>query len=122
MFSQFKTLIHFERMLKIKKFEKMDESLDFFAENCKRILKKYLEVNKDTYDVSLFGSDGGFIRSNTILLQACSPYFEKVLENMTKSEIRILLPMYETKELKAVVNFIHHGTLPIIDKVKFYFN
>lgn len=93
-------------------------NLDVFGENCKKVLRKYREITP--FDVSLMGSDGNIVQSHGIILSACSPYFNKAITNLRKSNERncvLLLPSYKTTEIQAVLNFICNGSLSGVDPV-----
>lgn len=94
----------------------------YYGEGCKKILKKYLETNKNSCDVSLIGSDEVTIKSHTIILSACSVYFDNVLKKFAndKKNLVILLPSYNSKEIQAILDFIYYGTMLQIDQVCVY--
>lgn len=96
--------------------------IDYYGENCKKILTKYLETNIDSCDVRLIGSDGVVIRSYAMILSACSVYFDNVLKNLANIEknLVMLLPSYDSKEIQAVLDFIYYGTMPQIDQVRIF--
>lgn len=92
---------------------------DFYAENCKKIVQKYLEDHKTKYDVTILGSDEKVFRAHTLVLSACSPYFNKSFEKVPDDEkmMLLLLPSYNQVEIRAVLEFIYKGTLTGIDQV-----
>lgn len=87
-----------------------------FAENCKKILEKFLEQNTNQQDITLMGHDGVPILSHKMILSACSPCLEKVIQNFENNnqekDLVIVLPSYNSKEISSVIDFIHHGIVP----------
>uniref|UniRef100_A0A336MFE2 CSON014701 protein n=1 Tax=Culicoides sonorensis TaxID=179676 RepID=A0A336MFE2_CULSO len=97
--------------------QKLD--LDFYGENCKNIVKLFLEQKKTECDVCLMGCDGTIIKSHKIILSACSSYFNCVLskfQNNQEKDLVLLMPAYTEKEIRGVLNFIYNGKLPENDK------
>lgn len=93
--------------------------IDYYGENCKKILSKYLETNIGSCDVSLIGSDGVLINSYAMILSACSVYLNNVLKNVVINDknLVILLPSYSSKEIQVILDFIYYGSIPNIDQV-----
>lgn len=95
-----------------------------YLNNCKKIFHKFLELEKNVYDVSLVGDDGAFIKCHQFVLAACSPLLEKVFENYNKNkttqnnaEVVLLLGAHKSKHIQSIVDYIYHGNLPDVGSI-----
>lgn len=95
-----------------------------YLNNCRQIFNKFLEINIGLRDVVLMGDDGTCIKCHRFVLSACSPFFERAFETLTKAkygsdvietELVLVLATYKSESVQRMVDYIYHGELPADD-------
>ena len=91
------------------------------SERTAEIWSQLFTSNKFT-DVTLVCNDQQTIQAHRLILSACSPIFNKILDQNSSSNPWIYLRGIDYEEMKAIIQFIYLGTVTMEDnKVNEFF-
>ena len=110
----------------IERFKMMREKRSSYkwtnqSERTAEIWSQLFTSNKFT-DVTLVCNDQQTIQAHRLILSACSPIFNKILDQNSSSNPWIYLRGIDYEEMKAIIQFIYLGTVTMEDnKVNEFF-
>ena len=110
----------------IERFNMMREKRSSYkwtnqSERTAEVWSQLFTSNKFT-DVTLICNDQQTIQAHRLILSACSPIFNKILDQNSSSNPWIYLRGIDYEEMKAIIQFIYLGTVTMEDnKVNEFF-
>ena len=110
----------------VERFKMMREKRSSYkwtnqSERTVEIWSQLFTSNKFT-DVTLICNDQQTIQAHRLILSACSPIFNKILDQNSSSNPWIYLRGIDYEEMKAIIQFIYLGTVTMEDnKVNEFF-
>ena len=88
--------------------EKCNLTWHNYSDHLKQMLHNLMNDN-DSQDVTLVCDDKVKIKAHKIVLKACSPVFENILENINTSEAVVYLRGIDHQEVESVLQFMYLG-------------
>ena len=88
--------------------EKYNLNWHTYSDHLREMLHELMKSNQLT-DVTLVCDDKVKIRAHKIVLKACSPVFENILENINSSESVVYLRGINHQEMESVLQFMYLG-------------